>query len=93
MCVVLFVVFLSRVTRRQYYWFEFLFTFFAFFVYFLVFIRAIRYFGLHAATLILISGFVGSPVLMCGHYSPAFIVMGHCNTLLYALLATSHQCF
>ena len=39
--------------------------FFAFFVYFLVFIRAIRYFGLHAATLILISGFVGSPVLIC----------------------------
>ena len=30
---------------------------------------------------------------MCGHYSPAFIVMGHCNTLLYALLSTSHQCF
>lgn len=39
--------------------------FFAFFVYFLVFIRAIRYFGLHAATLILISGFVGPPVLIC----------------------------
>ena len=32
---------------------------------FLVFNRAIRYFGLHAATLILISGFVGSPVLIC----------------------------
>ena len=31
----------------------------------LVFIRAIRYFGLHAATLILISGFVGFPVLIC----------------------------
>ena len=32
---------------------------------FLVFIRVIRYFGLHAATLILIFGFVGSPVLIC----------------------------
>ena len=30
---------------------------------------------------------------MCEHYSPAFIVMGHCNTLLYALLSMSHQCF
>ena len=39
--------------------------FVAFFVYFLVFIRAIRYFGLRAATLILISGFVGPPVLIC----------------------------
>ena len=39
--------------------------FLPFFVNFLVFIRAIRYFGLHAATLILISGFVGSPVLIC----------------------------
>ena len=66
MCVVLFVFFfLSKVTRCQYHWFEFLFTIFAFFVYFLVFIRAIRYFGLHAATLILISGFVGPPVLIC----------------------------
>ena len=43
-----------------------LFTFFfSFYVYFLVFICAIRYFALHAATLILISGFVGSPVLIC----------------------------
>ena len=39
--------------------------FVAFFVYFLVFIRVVRYFGLHAATLILIFGFVGSPVLIC----------------------------
>ena len=58
-------VFLCRVTRCQYYLVEFLFTFFTFYVYFLVFNRAIRYFGLHAATLILISGFVISPVLIC----------------------------
>ena len=44
---------------------EFLITFFGFFVYFLFFIRAIRYFGLHAATLTLILGFVGSPFLTC----------------------------
>ena len=30
---------------------------------------------------------------MCGHYSPVFIVMGHNNVLLYALLSTSHHCF
>ena len=54
-------VFLSRVTRRQYY----LVWIFTFYVYFLVFIRTICYFGLHAATLILISGFVGFPGLIC----------------------------
>ena len=29
----------------------------------------------------------------CGHYSPVFIVMGHHNVLLYALLSTSDHCF
>ena len=76
---------MSRVTDANIIWFELPFSFLTFYANFLLFNRAIRYFGLqvHAARLILSLVFIGS--LVCGHYSPMFVVRGQ-NT--YASLSS-----
>ena len=87
-------VFLSRVTRCQYYLVWISIHIFCLFCLFFSLYSCNPLFWFTCSYINFNLRFCWLPCFdMCGHYSPAFIVMGHCNTLLYALLSTSHQCF
>ena len=87
-------VFLSRVTRCQYYLIWISIHIFHLFCLFFSIYSCYPLFWFTCSYINFNLRFCWPPCFdMCGHYSPAFIVMGHCNTLLYALLSMSHQCF